>query len=70
MFLNNGNGMFGAAINGPALPDLQGKPNAVVADFNKDNKMDLATNDGHVLLGDGTGHFSLKAGSQFPAATV
>ena len=68
VFLNNGSGMFGAAISGPALPDLSAS-NAVVADFNKDKNPDLATNDGHVLLGDGTGHFSLKAGSQFPAAT-
>ena len=68
VFLNNGSGMFGAAISGPALPDLSAT-NAVVADFNKDKNPDLATNDGHVLLGDGTGHFSLKAGSQFPAAT-
>ena len=67
VFLNNGNGTFGTAINGPALPDLKAAY-AAVADFNKDGKMDLATNDGHILLGDGTGHFSLMAGSQFPAA--
>lgn len=67
VFLNNGNGTFGAAINGPALPDPKAAY-AAVADFNKDTKMDLATNDGHILLGDGTGHFSLMAGSQFPTA--
>ena len=67
VLLNNGNGTFGAAINGPALPDLKAAY-AAVADFNKDGNMDLATNDGHILLGDGTGHFSLMAGSQFPAA--
>jgi hypothetical protein len=67
VFLNNGNGTFAPAINGPALPDLKAAY-AAAADFNKDTKMDLATNDGHILLGDGTGHFSLMAGSQFPAA--
>ena len=39
-----------------------------MADFNKDGNPDIATNDGHILLGDGTGHFSLMAGSQFVAA--
>ena len=69
MFLNNGtsNGTFGSAINGPALPDFTAQ-NAAVADFNKDGNPDIATNDGHILLGDGTGHFTLMAGSQFAAA--
>ena len=69
VFLNNGGstGTFGTAINGPALPDFTAQ-NAAVADFNKDGNPDIATNDGHILLGDGTGHFSLMAGSQFAAA--
>ena len=69
VFLNNGGstGTFGTAINGPALPDFTAQ-NAAVADFNKDGNPDIATNDGHILLGDGTGHFSLMAGSQFVAA--
>ena len=69
VFLNNGtsNGTFGTAINGPALPDFNAQA-AAVADFNKDGNPDIATNDGHILLGDGTGHFSLMAGSQFVAA--
>ena len=67
MFLNKGDGTFGAAINGPALPDFQAH-SAVVANFNKDNNPDIATNDGHILLGEGTGHFSLMAGSQFIGA--
>src|SRR5271156_2122092 len=69
VFLNNGtnNGTFGTAINGPALPDFTAQA-AAVADFNKDGNPDIATNDGHILLGDGTGHFSLMAGSQFVAA--
>ncbi len=69
VFLNNGNstGTFGSLINGPALPDFTAQ-NAAVADFNKDGNPDIATNDGHILLGDGTGHFSLMAGSQFPVA--
>ncbi len=69
VFLNNGtsNGTFGSVINGPALPDFTAQ-NATVADFNKDGNPDIATNDGHILLGDGTGHFSLMAGSQFAAA--
>jgi hypothetical protein len=67
VFLNNGHGAFGTAINGPALPDSTAQ-NAAVADFNKDGNPDIATNDGHILLGDGTGHFSLMAGSQFVAA--
>ena len=69
VFLNNGGstGTFGTAINGPALPDFTAQA-AAVADFNKDGNPDIATNDGHILLGDGTGHFSLMAGSQFAAA--
>ena len=69
VFLNNGGstGTFGTAINGPALPDFTAQA-AAVADFNKDGNPDIATNDGHILLGDGTGHFSLMAGSQFVAA--
>ncbi len=67
VFLNNGHGAFGTAINGPALPDFTAQ-NAAVADFNKDGNPDIATNDGHILLGDGTGHFTLMAGSQFAAA--
>jgi len=67
VFLNNGNGKFGSAINGPALPDSMAA-NAAVADFKNDTHMDIATNDGHILLGDGTGHFSLMPGSQFVAA--
>jgi len=69
VFLNNGGstGTFGTAINGPALPDFTAQ-NAAVADFNKDGNPDIATNDGHILLGDGTGHFTLMAGTQFPAA--
>ena len=69
VFLNNGGstGTFGSAINGPALPDFTAQA-AAVADFNKDGNPDIATNDGHILLGDGTGHFSLMAGSQFAAA--
>ena len=69
VFLNNGGstGTFGSAINGPALPDFTAQA-AAVADFNKDGNPDIATNDGHILLGDGTGHFSLMAGSQFVAA--
>ena len=67
VFLNNGHGAFGTAINGPALPDSTAQ-NAAVADFNKDGNPDIATNDGHILLGDGTGHFTLMAGSQFAAA--
>src|SRR5271170_1487836 len=70
VFLNNGTstGTFGTAINGPALPDFTAQA-AAVADFNKDGNPDIATNDGHILLGDGTGHFSLMAGSQFVAAS-
>ena len=67
VFLNNGNGTFGPAINGPALPDSMGA-SAAVADFNQDGNMDIATNDGHILLGDGKGDFTLMAGSQFVAA--
>src|SRR5271166_4379605 len=67
VLLNNGNGTFGPAINGPALPDSMGA-SAAVADFNQDGNMDIATNDGHILLGDGKGDFTLMAGSQFVAA--
>jgi hypothetical protein len=67
VFINNGKGVFGPAINGPALPDDKAQV-AAVADFNKDGDMDIATNDGHILLGDGKGDFSLMSGSQFIGA--
>ncbi len=67
IFLNNGTGLFGPAINGPALPDKTAS-NAAVADFNRDGNPDIATNDGYILLGDGKGDFTLKSGLQFLAA--
>lgn len=63
VFPNNGHGSFGVAIDGPVLPN--GGVIAAVADFNNDNKADIATDSGYVLLGDGTGHFTLK-GEEYP----
>ena len=41
----------------------------VIAKFNTKNNpnMDLATSDGHILLGDGHGSFTAMAGTQFPS---
>ncbi len=66
VFLNDTHGAFGLPINGPAIPGLEQV--AVVAKFNSDANPDIATNGGYILLGDGTGHFTLKSGIQFSAA--
>ncbi len=74
VFLNNGKaGGFGSAINGPPLTNIPGlgHESAAVASFNSDNdsNADIATNDGYLLLGDGTGHFTVKGdGPQFQGA--
>lgn len=68
VFLNNGKGGFGPAINGPSLPDTVHPEISIAADFNGDGNKDIAVNDGYILLGDGTGHFTLVSGQQFPAA--
>jgi hypothetical protein len=65
VFLNNGHGAFGSPINGPAIPGLEQV--AAVANFIGSNA-DIATNGGYILVGDGTGHFTLKSGTQFIAA--
>ena len=70
VFLNNGHGVFGSPINGPALPALRQfdvAVAAVVANFSGSNA-DIATSAGYVFLGDGTGNFTLKSGIQFSAA--
>jgi hypothetical protein len=70
VFLNNGHGVFGSPINGPALPGLgqfDVAVAAVVANFSGNNA-DIATSAGYVFLGDGTGNFTLKSGTQFSAS--
>ena len=52
-----GDGTFGTAI--PAPDGVQGLV-AVTADFNNDNKKDIATSTGQILLGNGTGTFTLQ----------
>ena len=65
VFLNNGHGMFGLAINGPAIPGLE--ETAAVANFTGGNA-DIATNGGYILLGNGAGNFTLQPGLQFAPA--
>ena len=64
VFLNDGTGKFGSPINGPALS--YDAYEAVTGNFGGSH-LDIATNDGHVLDGDGTGNFTLAANT-FPGA--
>lgn len=72
VFLNNGKGVFGSAINGPALTTNSFfRQSAAVANFDSDqnSNADIATNDGYILLGDGSGNFTVKgSGPQFQGA--
>ncbi|MGC1343614.1 MAG: FG-GAP-like repeat-containing protein [Candidatus Binataceae bacterium] len=74
VFLNNGHGIFGSAMNGPALTNNPSfvRQAAAVANFDsvQNSNADIATNDGYVLLGDGSGkNFTVKGdGPQFQAA--
>ena len=78
VFLGNGDGTFQAPINTSGL-GIGAATYMAVADFNKDNKLDLVLadqNSSHVvvLLGNGDGHFqaarsfSLNAGGGFDVA--
>ena len=67
VFLNRGDGTFTPAIDGPAIAGGS-RAFAAVADFNHDGNLDIATNDGRVLLGDGKGRFTSMAGPQFVGA--
>ncbi len=58
--------LSGSAINGPFIPGLE--QSAVVAKFAGGANPAIATNGGYILLGDGTGHFTLKSGVQFTGA--
>lgn len=63
-------GKLGTAIKGSAGT---GFTKVVIADFTKDGYKDLAVTDGlagHILLGDGTGHFKAMPGSQFTGGTI
>lgn len=53
----NGDGTFGTPIL--AANGIQGLV-AATADFNNDGKKDIATSTGQILLGDGTGKFTLQ----------
>jgi Big-like domain-containing protein/VCBS repeat protein len=55
-----GDGTFGTAV--PAPDGVQGLV-AVTADFNNDNKKDIATSTGQILLGKGDGTFTLLPGT-------
>ncbi|MGH7224631.1 MAG: FG-GAP repeat domain-containing protein, partial [Gemmataceae bacterium] len=66
VLLNNGDGSFASPIDGPS--GLTNAFLAVAGFFSGGTNVDLATSDGHVLLGDGTGHFTVKPGIQFPFA--
>jgi VCBS repeat-containing protein len=81
VFLNDGTGVFGAAISNPVYAG-SGNTNAVTtADVNGDGYLDLVTADAvqptvSVLLGDGTGvfgpatHYNTGAGAGFTNTTV
>jgi hypothetical protein len=68
VFLNKGDGRFLAPISVAKIAGGWQAEFAAIADLNHDGKPDIVTNDGHVLLGDGKGHFKLMEGSQFAAA--
>ena len=64
VLLNSGNGLTFTAATNPAFPPLSGSadfsPAIVAADFDKDGKMDLATNDSttiRIYTGQGNGNF-------------
>ena len=72
LFLGNNDGTFKQATGSPfALPTTATGPIAMTsADFNSDGNLDLAianqtTNDVAILLGNGSGSFSLATGSPF-----
>ena len=72
LFLGNGDGTFKQATGSPfALPTTATGPIAMTsADFNSDGNLDLAivnqtTNNVAILLGNGSGAFSLATGSPF-----
>jgi hypothetical protein len=66
VLLGSANGTLGKAIPGPAG---SGFSNVVTGDFTNNHHKDVAVTDlnsaGHILLGDGTGHFTAMPGSQF-----
>jgi hypothetical protein len=72
VFLGNGDGTFKTPIPIPSVPDLYGSP--VIADFNKDNKLDLAflgeTSAGQaeivIALGNGDGTFGTPTVLEIP----
>jgi hypothetical protein len=66
VFLNNGDGVSYTQVSQPAFPVTRGSsdygPTIVAADFNKDGKLDLATNDGATIrtyAGKGDGTFTV-----------
>jgi uncharacterized protein (TIGR03437 family) len=73
VLLGDGLGGFSAALSGPLLVGADPQ-SVVVADFNGDGKLDVATanssaNSVTVLLGDGLGGFSGSPGSPFAVGT-
>lgn len=65
VLLGQGGAAFGAPIIGPQ--NVTGNK-LVTGYFNADGHKDLATSDGFVLLGDGTGHFTSPFARQFQDA--
>jgi hypothetical protein len=77
VFLGSVSGRLGTAIKGPTgtafTPAVNGLANVVIANFIKNGHKDLAVSDGsagHILLGDGTGHFKPMPGSQFMGGMI
>ncbi|HLJ92849.1 MAG TPA: VCBS repeat-containing protein, partial [Gemmataceae bacterium] len=67
VLLNKGDGTFGAARSFMVGSD-GGLGSVAVADFNGDGKLDLATGNGKLLLGNGDGTF--QAGPNLPASGI
>jgi hypothetical protein len=65
VLIGKGDGTFSIQT---AIPSAINAGGVVIAKFNtkNDTHMDLATSDGHILLGDGHGNFTAMAGTQFP----
>src|SRR5271163_578491 len=68
VFLNQGGGVFGSPINGPAVVGGYFNTMGVTGFFNAGKNLDLALPSGQILLGNGDGTFTQVPALQFPQA--
>jgi Abnormal spindle-like microcephaly-assoc'd, ASPM-SPD-2-Hydin/FG-GAP-like repeat len=68
VFLNQGGGVFGSPINGPAVVGGYFNTMGVTGFFNAGKNLDLALPSGQILLGNGDGTFTQVPELQFPQA--